>query len=1540
MNEEIDSNTAISEIQKLIMGTKWLDATVSSGVAPNVKLASKAKDLETISADMWAQINKDNDISLPTNRMKTLPSEFVRWADANKGSLGLGEDIIPVPAKGTPEYAQAERVKLLGTRTPTKDTAGNLVPESFIQLTGVKDSNTRANIIEYASRARESDVVYVVDNPEVTAVTRLAGKNVHPEKNLVVVANLDGNWRPIGWIPDAENIRVNQMAKREKIATTLGKSVELPNVELNKDALHDNMEQNGIKVRPAKVAFSTEMAQESGEPAILIKFDKDLDAQAVLRSKNVVSKESVAIDKIMQMMGTRKEAPKQTAGAATAEVVAEATKPKKNTNTINPKREIRESIATASPEEKQRRIFELDSKMALANTNGRTPAPSPAPKVERTAVGKRTAEAVTPNAPVEGKSPQRELPFVKEETNQKILKKEAAATPTEDTVETKRPSLLVEKPKEPEARPPSEPPLKLTVEEKFDNELSSATNANNAGVKPIVSRSAAKAKRKLVETPASILDIPAEELNTAKKWSDTNNGILKKPYEFITKLQQEAYRSGDFEKGNRLQEDKLKFTTENMRAKAKSTLADQGGDADAAFNKFKNDLNSYAVKVGGKEIVTSHEDSQNLRYNFNRWTEELPVKKIKFTDGKIEIVPSEPAVYSRGDRNIEKFNKESGTKLEVFSIDGDSKYEGLWGTVSKVNALEKSMRSNGIVPFGAKVNDMNSMVAVKFDKKLVDIFNKDPKRITDVDPKTLSDEEKFLKVLFHDAIGLPRDIKVDEVAKRWAQIFSREVVDKSPVHTVRKFVLPSPTIAETEKMFGSQILDRSLLGEGADAVGKKSLFDGVGYKTAENAQQVEQYNGFPDNTDNFKDTTFYTYKENGENKAWLEKRHASKLTPESQALLEDLYGIKLKPGDEVTFFDNVKIGKNLGEDISTILGPGKIMEVPSDSMSYKRGELSPGSRWSLSTTGRFGASDGVNKAFVEAYRPAIDKYIQMVNEASASPNEIGPIFKKFKKEFGVDLEENLYGVKKEMLRLGAGKKYLKREIEEAMINAFQQSAMDLGTTVRTGHAFAKPDWGYMKEGKRTFLQPNEIMISADAANKYNISEGDYLMTWRNPVSRKTALSKAKVLIGENHGVNSIGKEQIIASQHDLIVRKEGDYDGDHVNFAVIGENGMSESIANVVEAKRAADLDIVLPPLGKFGERPLTTKNVDDIMSNQFLGVDGVNDAATKNRVIATMVDNGWKAVVGPNKSSGKRPYKVYKGSRLIEQGELPSGSNKNDLTVSFDWKPGQEYLTSRILQESVDAIKSPDLANRGYNDLYLLRRLLKLDGPDAQKMSTPEKISDIYTVNAVEDNAIVNLARKFMVQQQAMFQLGTPGSIGKPRTMAELVEKINDINKKTAEAEEGGSQISPVQDVYKQLQDKIKWENVETNDERVRIWAKTMAGMKEAMPELEAMKTSPKVADFMAKMKKANAEYNPMRKDLTKTEYKELRAEIRNDVINYFLDNQTKYTPEEIDAIAFAVASEKVGNITTRPGDIFLYDEVLAKSPKVARKFFELFEN
>lgn len=1053
------------------------------------------------------------------------------------------------------------------------------------------------------------------------------------------------------------------------------------------------------------------------------------------------------------------------------------------------------------------------------------------------------------------------------------------------------------------------------------------------------------------ESLESVQSIAKEDLTKDSSFGNKIMGIVEPVYNKVTLKQQELLAKGENVKALDLGLEKGKFTAQKMEAKARLTLEDKKGDHFKAFDQYVKDLNDWAVKNTDSELVTTYNQKQDLKRYFNRFIESGAKYKYVYKNGKLDVVKAEQnQPISWGEETTAKYKEDNfitdKEALKVISFDeGESNFGiEIENKIDMDSILRSELLKKGYVTLGFKSNEMSSRLAVKYYKPFVDMYDANPKNYpgSSFDPGTPTTKEaKFLRVYTKEVLGLSKETSAQDFNKRLALIHSEEVKNKMPVTDIANIVLPSRSLGDVQALDMSHLKGSSK--EAIKAANEVKIHNGKDFWSETLAKDTFHHNGFLKDKSHAKTTTV----EKLEDGLWIEKSDSTVATKEFIRRIEEEYGIdikKLTKGNKyfkITFGDNIKMGLGTGEKASTKLGDAYIKVTSSDSMRIKYlSDPAQESAFPLSNIAKFGVKDGVNKEIVTAFKEDADLVRKLLEEVNSSDRNVYDILQKYKKDLGISAE-HLHGLKPELMKMGLGKKYMQHEVENILLNTFMDRAIRLKSKT-IGRLYSTPDMGYYKNGKLTYLKANETFLPRAIADSLGIREGDNVLMWRNPTSRKTSMVKMKIMIAENHGIDWLGKEHMITSNHDTVVRFEADHDGDTYNFVKLDtKDGISSKIADAVEAERAREGDILLSPIPKGAKQPLTPEGLKTVREGQIKGMDGINASASRLRVLQTLVDNDVSIRVG-----GKN----YK----------------------FKLDQDTKTLLAQIMQEGVDAGKSPfaiseRLKKSGEKDIfsYILKRSLKTEG---SKIEPGQR-------EVVNNFSVLKEANRIIKDYQDVFNFTKKDSGNPPKSVEDLNGRISMYNRLSEEVLRNGGKLSAIQEVLMEY-DGIAWENLnpstkvkETSQvresgkvkdiektitvmdkERYDLWEKAKAGLKEEFgEEYKDVLQDKKIMSFVNEMKKAKIEYNrDIGKNVTDEARKIHRSEVRDKLIKKFFESE--FTQEQKDAIAYLALSNEYGNIrdvgykygpgkTMESRYIRLPEEIMAQSEKITRKFAQLFE-
>lgn len=315
-----------------------------------------------------------------------------------------------------------------------------------------------------------------------------------------------------------------------------------------------------------------------------------------------------------------------------------------------------------------------------------------------------------------------------------------------------------------------------------------------------------------------------------------------------------------------------------------------------------------------------------------------------------------------------------------------------------------------------------------------------------------------------------------------------------------------------------------------------------------------------------------------------------------------------------------------------------------------------------------------------------------------------------------------------------------------------EEAKRMGTLNEEGKRFLQ------QENKRIYIQPDEVMLSDhDFAAMGKPRTG---ITSRFPVTRLTANARARVLRGSDYGMK-IPDGNIIASNHDVSIRKEGDYDDHYSFFPEGGPKGVPEGFGDAVEAERLLDGEVVLSGLSSHETGPLSVSSAVAMGQRGNQGKEGIGIASSIARVLAAMEDSGMTF-------AGKKLKMTFEKKRFLSQ----------------------------VQQEAADAVNKKDLSERlrksGFDtvDELLVDKLFDLNGDTRKNKQIRYSLNEFQTV--------FNLANEGKPLKQAkndagLIDYGTPDT----EKLAASVQLANDLRERILAS---GGRVPPTMDLLSLL--------------------------------------------------------------------------------------------------------------------------------------------
>ncbi len=696
------------------------------------------------------------------------------------------------------------------------------------------------------------------------------------------------------------------------------------------------------------------------------------------------------------------------------------------------------------------------------------------------------------------------------------------------------------------------------------------------------------------------------------------------------------------------------------------------------------------------------------------------------------------------------------------------------------------------VILGSTGNTMDDIIALKRDKSFVKAYDANPEKYSAgeldlrTDPltgKTYADElvsnndAKMLRVFITDTLGVSPSTRQDQIMKRWKELNSHEIVNnhRNPdgsVPVYEHLVRESPKVSDID---GGSYLAKYIEGDGPlswtklqkyfktkeeynsaiEALRKKVLFDGVQYVNDKTFSEIESANAMK-NQGRIK-PTFASKLPDG---TVVQKGNLTRLSPEMEKFMVESGILKegLKDNQILTFHDNVKIGDRSGDFE---------YQMPATDMRLEwHGEHEPTGGFSLSNLGKLSA-DSVHPQLHEMYGGEIKRW-QQFNKDLRKP---GADLATLKKEYSDYLKgyDDDWEALRNMIKNGATTDGvdLQKSLQSLSNKIFTEHILS-GRFIPGDHLYVKPDtkltvWSPFSREKPVsrLLESGEVALTKKQWT--DMGQPKEVMVIRFPTTRDTAMIKAKVLLTDP---KNLGREEVVLNVYDGTVRLEFDYDGDSIKVLPIGKDGVPETIANSIESIRSEKGDILLSPLTKYDDAPITASSLIQGTFGSIQGGTEVGKTASLMRVMEDMRGSKLSTSLSPSKN-GKSLFEIKSNGKLIYQQEVKSDT-KTRINATPKWDDSEKFLSAQIMQEAVDSMK--------YKNLYDRLMEAKLDSTDLI----------LRQVLGTDDRVLIGSFRKFLSAYQEPY-------ITSKRGINDIGDFINDFeayDKLKKDIEKSGGEV------------------------------------------------------------------------------------------------------------------------------------------------------
>ena len=797
--------------------------------------------------------------------------------------------------------------------------------------------------------------------------------------------------------------------------------------------------------------------------------------------------------------------------------------------------------------------------------------------------------------------------------------------------------------------------------------------------------------------------------------------------------------------GNVIKVDKLlKYSKtkdrDSIATLAKNIYKESGNNLGTSFEKFKNTLKNEYDKFNSTNnpLLTKQYDSM-LRKLYSKSVDSDSYKELVFKNGKFktEITKTPKAVSFFGDEGI-LFNKKYKKEIKQFKEENpkaivNDKHEigyfnselstfskkeikDKYGNLKKVEKtdkeklleMEKEMNkpNSEYVVIGLTDKKLNTLAFVGRNDFLVKKFNKNPQKYLakDESPLHFANGEKQLKVMGIEIMGFSKETPTMTIMKRMKLIDARDQKVKLSTK-VNHIVLKSQTLQEymglskkglkkeieayyfsTFKKKGESFEswkktpEGKNLYDGAVSGYQKSAFDGAGYLSQSIIDAFTRATGMGIGRNRIK--PIVAKKVDGQ--LILMKTNTSIHDPAHIKYFETLSkGQKINKNDAVTFYDNIKEGDQL---LSIAKGNSvKSIELPADAYRLKFSGEHGETKGSFSNyrLSNIPTDKKLEPAMKEYYKPAIDK-VKDVIEMSESGTKLKDIFNKYE----ISVEGML---PRDVLKIEYGADILagNKQMHGVVKNLIMKDIVK-GVTKEGRHLTVVPALpGRVAEGK----------IGVDYSSWVKAEKPKQMLVVRDPSNGHGSMLVCDVVTtgkgSKNRDITNLGNEQAMMHPKDVIMKLNGDFDGDSLHAFFIGnkQGQIPKILADklIAEHKKTGLLFPPEPAKPKV-EIPdnLNKKNLEGSSRNTLLAGEGIGITASQIRTLYTLESAG--TTIKTTVKNGYETSVLYTGkgnkkSQLLTA-KKPEKSLKKDGVYEIEFKYTDKKIQDALTmsQRTVDA--------------------------------------------------------------------------------------------------------------------------------------------------------------------------------------------------------------------------------------------------------------
>ena len=907
-------------------------------------------------------------------------------------------------------------------------------------------------------------------------------------------------------------------------------------------------------------------------------------------------------------------------------------------------------------------------------------------------------------------------------------------------------------------------------------------------------------------------------------------------------------------------------------------------DIGKSFIEFSKNYGEWLNSQGAKNPFANKnsDESRALFHWFHRNSDPIQRQKLvlqrngkELSESVVTSTETEPT--SHLDNLVKETNQTEGTQMDLLYLDpSDAKF----ALNRDPQAIFSRFKKKGYVVLGASGNNLNDLFGIKLDKKLIDRFDTKSEMYLNKGESLKADEDKFIRVFMVDVLGLPKDASYGAVLKRWKELNSHEVTN---AHRSNDGTIPTY----------KQTIIESPLGDNG-----KARYDGVIYVTEETAKTILQANGMDSNIKWIKPT--FVSKING--KMILQKGEIKVAGGEDIVAIRDLIGRDLEPNEFLSFNDNVKIGKQTG---------AWNYEMPATDMrlEYHNPHKVEGG-FSFSNLSKYSSSDNSVEGLKNNYHKQIQRWNEFNKEllAAKDADAIRAVYDKYD-DYGIS-ESGQWEKIQNMMGNSAGVDDLRKEIQDQSSKVLTDYVL-AGRWIKGDHLRITPStktrWKDPMTGKLTeerFLNTDEIAMSSKAWKKAGSPE--FVLAYRSPTTRKTAMIKAKVVLVDNA---NLGDELVMLSHDDVFNRLEGDYDGDAIRFAVLGDDNIPMAMADSIQKDREEFGDIMLPELTAYDKKYVTANTLFNGALSGIRGGDEIGIIASTMRVMNDLVASGIKIKVS-KPINGKSKMTVYsKKDRVIYEISIKNDGTGEIKSLTPKWESGTQednaqYLAALMSQEATDSQKYQNLSKR----LYAAEQL---------GLSNTGEIL-IGKVFDIDDANVIKGINKFIQRLQTPYKLEGE----KFSTNEEMFNELSSYLELTSKLRESGGDIGWNGKIVEAIKDtqpisQLNSAIIFKQDSAGVTAVKKLAFEENVKTKYSTIIASNKVIENFTRLvdeKRFEIEFNAWKQNFARKNGEAITVEssskLRNDIIDSYNAIKPSLTTEEDAALKYWLITDDRANL------------------------------